>query len=121
MTKGEAYAKFGLNVEDANFNPDEVADAQFIVGCKMMYRLNVEMKKKEHYAHVKEAEERYGKDFADKMDKLALTMAITELTGSIALGRFVATLFDNGCPMDAMVKAIDGLVKQIMEDDDNDR
>ena len=116
MTKGEAYKLFGLNMDEVNFDKDEVADDKFLEGCKVIANLRTEKAKKVHEEHYKKCVDRYGEEVAEHLDKLAFTMAVAELTGSIELGKVIAILFDNGCPLIAVEKAIDYIMDSHVND-----
>ena len=105
MTKGEIYNMYGLSTNDVNFNLDEEADDKFIDACKALNDVHMKVMEHKHEESMSRLKEQYGDEIAEDVDKAALLMALIHTTGSKELAKFVAILFDNGCPAKAVAKA----------------
>lgn len=115
MTKGQAYQKYGLSLDNVNFNPDEVADEKFLKACEALGDTMdkaisdaVEQMRKDTR---REIVEKYGEETAIRIENEAFLMAcyLNGMPGE--LFNFIKILLSNGCPVDAVQKALDYLSK----------
>ena len=129
MTKGQAYEKYKLSLENVNFNPDEVADDKFLAGCVELHKIRCDMETN-RLAEVQQVmSEDMGDEMAEHHLRLAFLAALADLIHSkeypFWLGIAVATLFDNGCTVMAVIQAMDKVNAYLAhinnkEDKDND-
>lgn len=129
MTKGQAYERYNLSLENANFNPDEVADDKFLAGCIELHKIKQKMETN-HVEVIKQAmSEDMGEEMAEHHLRLAFLAALADLIHSkdypFWMGIAVAELFDNGCTVMAVMRAMDKVNDYLAhinnkEDKDND-
>ena len=117
MTKGEAYRRHGLSIDGANFNPQEVADEKFIDGCKALRNLKKRMIEDKVEENIKNLTEKYGEEKANAIHNVTFVMALLEATHSMELVAVVTILLDNGCPLKAVMRALDFVFENILEED----
>ena len=129
MTKGQAYEKYKLSLENVNFNPDEVADDNFLAGCIELHKIRCKMETNRLEAVQRVMSEDMGEDMAERNLRLAFLAALADLIHSkeypFWLGIAVAELFDNGCTVMAVIRAMDRVNEYLAhinnkEDKDND-
>lgn len=127
MTKRQAYEKYNLSLENVNFDPDEVADDKFLACCVELHKIKCKMETNRLAAVQQVMSEDMGEEMAEHHLRLAFLAALAELIHSkqypFWLGIAVAELFDNGCTVMAVIRAMDKVndyLAYIKEDKDND-
>lgn len=113
MTKREAYKKYKLSLDKVNFNPDEEADDKFIDGCMALHTVQNKILNATMDAIRADMVKDMGEEKAEHVLKMAFMQSLAELVDDgaypIWVGIAVATLFDNGCTVQAVVRAMDSV------------
>lgn len=111
MTKGQACKKYGLSVKNANFNPDEVADTQFMEACKQLYRLKTDLLEEDIESQHNQMVGEHGEAETHEVEKIsffnALGFAVDKGIISAELALFFSILVDKGCPVLTIIKSLD--------------
>ena len=122
MTKGQAYKKYGLSLDNVNFNPDEVADERFLRACEALGDTMdkaisdaVEQMRKDTR---REIVEKYGEETAIQIENEAFLMACYLNGMPEELFNFIKILLSNGCSVDAVHKGLEYISKYGGNEDD---
>ena len=126
MTKKQAYEKYNLSLKDVNFDPNEEADSDFIKGCIVLNGIQARFINRKIEVVQEAMAADLGEEQAEYKLRMAFLMALADLIHEkhypFWLGIAVAELFDNGCTVKAVMRAMDKVsdyIKFVEFEEDN--